>query len=136
MLVRADHLHARGRREPERVRGCGAAMISREIEGGPVALAVGVFDALDEVRGRSDRDGDVLHERGRRARLERRDDGVAAFLFLDAEELLARGRIAEEQEGELALLRIIDARHRDLLIARHIEPGVAAVEYEQLLLGL
>ena len=60
-------------------------MITGEVEGRAVALAVGVFDAGDEVRGGVDGYADCADHGFAVARIERRHDRTVAGLLFDDE---------------------------------------------------
>src|SRR5579884_3631674 len=91
LLLRADDLHAGRRREAEKIRGDRTALEIREIEFGAIALAVRIFEALDEMRGGIERERDAANRARRVFRLQR--DRVAGLF--DDEQPLARRRIAD-----------------------------------------
>src|SRR6266536_5830811 len=85
---------------------------------------------------RRDRQRDVADRRGGIARLQSYDGVAAASRFLDDEQSLARRWIADEQKRELALSTIINDRDGDLFVGRDVEGRLAAIEHEDLFLGL
>src|SRR3954452_2069766 len=127
------YFHAGWRREAEKFGRYRASREAGEVERCFVALAVRIRDALNRVRGRRDRDRDVADHRRRGARLQRGDDVAAARGLADDEVTVARGRIADQQERQLAAMCFVERRDSDLLLAGQVEPRAIAVENEDLL---
>src|SRR5436305_1265844 len=103
LLLRVDDLCACRWRKPEGLRAGGGRMIAGEIERRPVSFAVAVVDAGDRVRRSVRSDADVADHRAAVARLQDRHDRAAALRLLHDEGAVARRRIADQEERQLAL---------------------------------
>src|SRR5581483_10760588 len=130
-----DHCYAGRRRKAEQLGRRSAAMIAGEFEERAISLAVGVFEPIDQMRRRVDGQRRAANRGGRGARLQGHNDRRSAIRFAYGEEPLARRGLADEQERQFGLTLVVDRTDGHLLVRRHVEPRVRAVEDEQLFLG-